>query len=121
MFFLYEGKHGAAGLTKALCNEWAKYNINVKCHCPDIWKTDNTAALIKDKTRYQEILKRIPAGRWGTNADLKGTVVFLASKPDYLNGAIIPADGGYCQIITIQNDIYNDGYIVKTYLLAFLS
>jgi len=59
-------------------------------------ETDNTAALIKDKTRYQEILKRIPAGRWGTNADLKGTVVFLASTAsDYLNGAIIPVDGGW--------------------------
>jgi 2-dehydro-3-deoxy-D-gluconate 5-dehydrogenase len=89
-------KHGVAGLTKALCNEWAKYNINVNAIAPGYMETDNTAALIKDKTRYQEILKRIPAGRWGTNSDLKGTVVYLASSAsDYLNGAIIPVDGGW--------------------------
>ncbi|WP_203767830.1 SDR family oxidoreductase, partial [Cellulomonas denverensis] len=37
-----------------------------------------------------------PAGRWGTPADLQGAFVFLASPAsDYLNGAIIPVDGGW--------------------------
>ena len=35
-------------------------------------------------------------GRWGTPADLGGTAVFLASRAsDYVNGAIIPVDGGW--------------------------
>jgi 2-deoxy-D-gluconate 3-dehydrogenase len=41
-------------------------------------------------------MERIPAGRWGTPEDLKGIVVFLASSAsDYLNGAVIPVDGGW--------------------------
>ena len=46
--------------------------------------------------RRDECTRRIPAGRWGTPADLKGPVLFLASAAsDYLNGAVIPVDGGY--------------------------
>ena len=58
--------------------------------------TDNTSALRADPNRAPAILNRIPAGRWGTPDDLKGAVVFLASAAaDYLQGAIIPVDGGW--------------------------
>lgn len=54
------------------------------------------AALRADPVRSMSILERIPAGRWGTPEDLKGPVVFLASSAsDYLNGAILPVDGGW--------------------------
>ena len=52
--------------------------------------------LIHDQKRNEEILGRIPIGRWGKPEDMKGLVVFLASAAsDYINGAIIPVDGGY--------------------------
>ena len=58
--------------------------------------TDNTAALRADEDRNASILARIPAGRWGTPADLAGAFVFLSSPAsDYLNGAILPVDGGW--------------------------
>ncbi|WP_300927187.1 SDR family oxidoreductase [Faecalibaculum rodentium] len=39
---------------------------------------------------------RIPNRTWGTGEDMKGPVVWLASDAsDYINGAIIPVDGGY--------------------------
>jgi 2-deoxy-D-gluconate 3-dehydrogenase len=58
--------------------------------------TDNTAAIRADVERERSILGRIPAGRWGTSADLQGAFVFLASSAsDYVNGAIIPVDGGW--------------------------
>jgi 2-deoxy-D-gluconate 3-dehydrogenase len=58
--------------------------------------TNNTAPLRKDKERSAEILGRIPAARWGTPEDLRGISVFLSSSAsDYLNGAIIPVDGGW--------------------------
>lgn len=89
-------KSGLAGLTRALANEWAKHNINVNAIAPGYMATDNTAALRADPNRSASILDRIPAGRWGTPDDLKGMVVFLASSAsDYVNGAILPVDGGW--------------------------
>ena len=56
----------------------------------------NEALLDKSNPRYQQITDRIPAHRWGTGDDMKGTVIFLSSHAsDYLGGAIIPVDGGY--------------------------
>ncbi len=89
-------KSGLAGITRALANEWAKHHINVNAIAPGYMATDNTSALRADPVRSTAILERIPAGRWGTPEDLKGAVVFLASSAsDYLNGAIIPVDGGW--------------------------
>lgn len=56
----------------------------------------NTALMSPDSPRYQEITQRIPAMVWGRAEDMKGPCVFLASEAsDYINGAIIPVDGGY--------------------------
>ncbi len=89
-------KSGVAGITRALANELAAQGINVNAIAPGYMATDNTAPLRADEKRSSTILERIPAGRWGQPDDLKGTVVFLASEAsNYLNGAIIPVDGGW--------------------------
>ena len=89
-------KSAVAGVTKALANEWAASGINVNAIAPGYMATDNTAALQADEVRNKAILERIPAQRWGEPEDLGGTAVFLASAAsDYLNGAIIPVDGGW--------------------------
>ena len=89
-------KHGVAGITKAFANELADLNIQVNAIAPGYIKTANTAPIRADKARNQEILSRIPAGRWGEVSDLMGTVVFLSSKAsDYLNGHILAIDGGW--------------------------
>ena len=89
-------KSGVAGLTRALANEWASKGINVNAIAPGYMATDNTAPLRADPQRSQAILARIPVGRWGEPADLKGVVVFLASAAsDYMHGAIVPVDGGW--------------------------
>jgi 2-deoxy-D-gluconate 3-dehydrogenase len=89
-------KSGLAGVTRALSNEWASKNINVNAIAPGYMATDNTAPLQADPQRSTAILARIPAGRWGTPADLKGIAVYLASAAsDYMHGAIVPVDGGW--------------------------
>lgn len=89
-------KHGVAGLTKALANEWASKGIQVNAIAPGYINTDNTEALRNDPVRSKAILERIPAGRWGTVDDFKGPVVFLASSAsDYVNGEILTVDGGW--------------------------
>jgi 2-deoxy-D-gluconate 3-dehydrogenase len=89
-------KGGVAQLTKALANEWAGRGINVNAIAPGYMVTDNTAGLRADQVRTRQINERIPAGRWGTPADLAGAVVFLASPAsDYVNGHVLAVDGGW--------------------------
>ena len=90
-------KGGVAQFSKALCNEVASKGINVNCIAPGYMDTEmNTALTDPNNPRFKEITDRIPAKRWGTAEDMKGPCVFLASDAsDYLNGAIIPVDGGY--------------------------
>ncbi|PJG83603.1 2-dehydro-3-deoxy-D-gluconate 5-dehydrogenase KduD [Caviibacterium pharyngocola] len=89
-------KSAVMGITRAMANEWAKYNINVNAVAPGYMATDNTAALRADESRSKEILDRIPAGRWGTPGDLVGPCVFLASAAgDYVNGYTVAVDGGW--------------------------
>ncbi|MFC8672098.1 SDR family oxidoreductase [Streptomyces griseorubiginosus] len=89
-------KHGIAGLTKALANEWAPHGVNVNAIAPGYIATDNTEALRADPARSQAILDRIPAGRWGSADDLAGATVFLASDAAaYVHGTILPVDGGW--------------------------
>ena len=89
-------KSAVMGLTRLLANEWAKYNINVNAIAPGYMATNNTAPLRADPSRSEEILSRIPAGRWGTQEDVQGAAVFLASSAsDYVNGYTIAVDGGW--------------------------
>ena len=89
-------KSAVAGLTRAMACEWAPHGINVNAIVPGYIATDNTAALRADEDRSAAILARIPVGRWGESEDLKGAVVFLASRASgYVHGALLPVDGGW--------------------------
>lgn len=88
-------KSGIAGITRLLANEWGGKGVDVNAIAPGYMVTDNTAPLRADADRSKAILDRIPAGCWGKASDLDGAAVFLASRAsDYVNGAIIPVDGG---------------------------
>ncbi|MDE1193233.1 MAG: 2-dehydro-3-deoxy-D-gluconate 5-dehydrogenase KduD [Arachidicoccus sp.] len=89
-------KSAVAGLVKALANEWAGKGVNVNGIAPGYIATDNTKNLMNDPVRSKSILERIPAGRWGNPEDLKGAIIYLASKAsDYVNGTIVNVDGGW--------------------------
>lgn len=89
-------KHAVSGLTKALANEWASKGVQVNAIAPGYMATDNTEALRNDPVRSSQILDRIPAGRWGSDEDLVGAAIFLASSAaDYVNGHLLCVDGGW--------------------------
>ncbi len=89
-------KHAVAGLTQALCNEWTHYSVNVNAIAPGYMDAEMNVAPRADPDRSRAIDARIPAGRWGTPADLGGAAVFLASPAsDYLHGHTIVVDGGW--------------------------
>jgi 2-dehydro-3-deoxy-D-gluconate 5-dehydrogenase len=90
-------KGGVAQLTKALANEWAPHGVNVNAIAPGYIKTRlNRHIWQDDPGRSEQILGRLPAGRWGVPADLAGAVIFLSSRAsDYLHGVVLPVDGGW--------------------------
>src|SRR5205814_3167704 len=63
-------KHGIAGVTIALANEWANQRINVNAVAPGYVETENTRALREDPARSSSILSRIPQGSWARPDDI---------------------------------------------------
>lgn len=89
-------KSAVMGLTRELANEWCRYGINVNAIAPGYMETNNTANLRSDEQRGDEILSRIPAGRWGTPEDIAGAAIFLASEASsYVHGFTLAVDGGW--------------------------
>jgi len=89
-------KGGIGQLTMALANEWASKGVNVNAIAPGYISTDNTQALREDPVRSEQILGRIPAGRWGQPEDFAGPAVFLSSSAsDYMHGTTMLVDGGW--------------------------
>jgi 2-dehydro-3-deoxy-D-gluconate 5-dehydrogenase len=90
-------KGGIVQFTKACAAAWAKDNIQVNAVLPGWIDTDLTRNGRNQVPGLNEnVLKRTPAGRWGTSDDLRGVAVFLASAAsDFVTGATITVDGGY--------------------------
>ncbi|PPJ53619.1 hypothetical protein CBER1_00863 [Cercospora berteroae] len=89
-------KGGVGQLTKALSNQWANQGITVNAIAPGYIATEMNTALINDEKRAASILERIPAGRWGSPDDFKGSVVYLASRASaYVSGEVLTVDGGW--------------------------
>ena len=89
-------KHAVIGLTRALCNEWAPYGVNVNAVAPGYTATDNTRALRDDPERSQALLDRIPAGRFAEPSEIAGAAVFLCSAAAaYCHGSVVTVDGGW--------------------------
>lgn len=89
-------KHGIAGLTKSLAVAWSSKGINVNCIAPGYFETNMANTLKHHPVRGQQIMDRIPCGRWGQPDELMGLAVFLASDAsNYMHGSIVPIDGGW--------------------------
>ncbi|KAI0435966.1 NAD(P)-binding protein [Xylaria telfairii] len=93
----YAASKGAVGqLTKSLANGWADKGITVNAVAPGYVETEMNTALLNDPERLASISARIPAGRWGTPEDFKGSVIYLASRASaYVSGHTLVVDGGW--------------------------
>lgn len=90
----YNTSKGAIiALTKDLAAKWGEHHIHVNAIAPGFFPSKMTRDVILHGE--EQILRRIPLGRLGSDSDLKGSAVFLASAAsDYITGAILPVDGG---------------------------
>ncbi len=82
-------------LTRGMCVELARYNIQVNGIAPGYFKTAMTQALVDDRDFTEWLCKRTPAARWGDPQELIGSAVFLSSSAsDFINGHLLFVDGG---------------------------
>lgn len=90
-------KTGVIGLTRSVAVDGAIRGIRCNAVCPGFIDTDMTRAILeKDPARRERIERRIPSRRFGLPDDVANAVYFLASDESrYVNGAILPVDGGY--------------------------
>lgn len=90
-------KGGVVQLTRALATAWAADNIQVNCLLPgwiDSELTRQSRASIPDLE--ERVVRRTPAGRWGTPDDLVGAALLLAGPgSDFITGVALPVDGGF--------------------------
>ena len=92
----YAASKGAVKmLTRGMCVELARYNIQVNGIAPGYFSTELTKPLVENKEFTDWLCKRTPAARWGDPKELIGTAVFLSSRAsDFVNGQLIFVDGG---------------------------
>jgi 2-dehydro-3-deoxy-D-gluconate 5-dehydrogenase len=90
-------KGGIVQLTKSTAVAWAKDNIQVNAVLPGWIDTELTQNARKQvQGLHENVLRRTPAGRWGTMDDMEGIAVFLGSAAsDFVTGTAIPVDGGF--------------------------
>jgi len=90
-------KGGIVQLTRSLAVTWAKDNIQVNAVLPGWIDTELTRKARAEVSGLNEnVLRRTPAGRWGTWDDCAGIAVFLAAPAsDFVTGTAIPLDGGF--------------------------
>jgi len=82
-------KTGLIGLTRYLATYWADKNVRCNAMCPGGVENGQPEDFLK------EVNHRIPMGRMANADEYQGTLLWMLSDASsYLNGAIIPVDGG---------------------------
>ena len=89
----HASKGGVIIFTKDLACKWAMHNIHVNAIAPGWFPTHMSEIVIQ--RGKDSLLAGIPLGRFGSEQDLKGAAVFLASDAsDYVTGHVLVVDGG---------------------------
>jgi gluconate 5-dehydrogenase len=93
-------KGGLKMLTRSMCAEWAKNNIQINGLAPGYIETEMTKSLVQDEKFDSWIRGRTPSGRWGCVEDLVGATIFLSSPAsNYVNGHLLVVDGGLSAVV----------------------
>ncbi len=89
-------KSGILGMTRALASEWSPHGVRVNAIGPGYFRTELTEEFYRNDAWREQMIAKIPMGRFGNLDDLTGVSVFLASDASaYVTGQIVYVDGGY--------------------------
>lgn len=89
-------KGGVKMMTKALANEWAKYNITVNTLGPSYFESEMTEAVVSDEGFAQILKTYCPMGRMGRKGELDGAIIYFASDASsFTTGQYLAIDGGW--------------------------
>jgi gluconate 5-dehydrogenase len=87
-------------LTRGMCADWARFNIQANAIGPGYFRTELTEPLTSNPEFDAWLRQRVPAGRWAEPSELGGAVVFLSSAAsDFVNGQILYVDGGMSAVV----------------------
>ena len=96
----YHASKGAVvNFTRAVAAELATSGITCNAICPGYFYTELTTQVL-DTDQFQEFAKtHVPMQRYGKEGELSSAVIFLAAdESSYVNGVILPVDGGYTAV-----------------------
>lgn len=90
----HASKAGVAGLTRDLAVKWARYNITVNAIAPGWFPSKMTDGTISE--HEETMFHYIPMKRFGSDDELKGATLYLASPgASYTTGVVLSVDGGW--------------------------
>ena len=88
-------KTGVKHLTGIMSKEWARWGIQVNAVAPGYVKTNMIANMLANEKNATVVMKSIPLRRYAETQDVANVILFLVSEASsYLNGVVIPVDGG---------------------------
>ena len=96
----YHASKGAVvNFTRAVAAELATSGITCNAICPGYFYTELTTQVL-DTEQFQEFAKtHVPMQRYGQEGELSSAIIFLAAdESSYVNGVILPVDGGYTAV-----------------------
>ena len=93
----YQASKGAVRiLTKSVAIQYASDNIRCNSIHPAPIETDMTADIRDDADSFQDMLRRIPMGRYGKPEEVAYAVLYLASdESSFVTGSEVVVDGGW--------------------------
>ena len=95
----HAAKGGVVNMTRALAAEWGEKGITVNAICPGYFYTPLTTDTLNSEFFQNYAKTMIPLARYGKEGELDTAAIFFASPASsYVNGAILPVDGGYTSL-----------------------
>jgi NAD(P)-dependent dehydrogenase (short-subunit alcohol dehydrogenase family) len=89
-------KHAVLGLTRELALQWARQGVRVNTLGPGYFHTELTDVMFNDDRMTGWIERNTPMRRGGTEHELDGAFLFLASDASsYVTGTSLMVDGGW--------------------------